>query len=82
LVEVIWTDDFRDEVQKIRDNVFKERVKKQIAKIVNNPNIGKPLRFDMKGERTVYVKPFRLIYSIIGNKIYLLQFEHRKGVYD
>ena len=82
MVEVIWTDSFRDEVQKIRDNLFKERVKKQIAKIVNNPDIGKPLRFDMKGERTVYIKPFRLVYSITENKIYLLQFEHRKGVYD
>ncbi len=82
MVEVIWTDDFREEVQKIRDGLLKERVKKQIAKIVDDPDRGKPLRFDMKSERTIYVKPFRLIYSVTGNKIYLLRFEHRKGVYD
>lgn len=82
MVEVIWTDIFKEEVQKIRDNAVKERIKKQIAKVVNNPNVGKPLRFDSKGERTVYIKPYRLIYSISGGEITLLRFEHRKGVYE
>lgn len=82
MVEVIWTDNFKEEVQKIRDNAIKERIKKQIAKIVNNPEVGKPLRYDYKNERTLYIKPYRLVYSLIGNNIYLLRFEHRKDVYD
>jgi addiction module RelE/StbE family toxin len=81
VVEVVWTDTFKEEVQKIRDNAIKERVKKQIAKVINNPNAGKPLRFDSKGERTIYIKPYRLIYSVSGEVIYLLRFEHRKEVY-
>lgn len=81
MVEIIWTDTFKDEVQKIRDNSVKERVRKQIAKLVDNPEVGKPLRFDSKGERTIYIKPYRLIYSLVGETIYLLRFEHRKDVY-
>lgn len=82
MVEVIWTDNFAEGVKKIRDGAVKERIKKQIAKIINNPNLGKPLRFELKGERTVYIKPYRLVYSVIGDVIYLLRFEHRKNVYD
>lgn len=81
MVDVVWTDTFKNEVQKIKDNAVKERIKKQIEKVIDNPMIGKPLRFDSKGERTVYIKPYRLIYSAVGNTIYLLRFEHRKDVY-
>ncbi len=80
--EVIWTDAFEEEVRKLRDNLVKERIKKQIAKIVNNPEAGKPLRFGLKGERTIYIKPYRLIYALEDAKLYLLKFEHRKGVYE
>lgn len=82
MVEVVWTDNFKEEAQRIRDNTVKERIKKQIAKVINNPNVGKPLRFSSKGERTIYIKPYRLIYSFSRNVIYLLRFEHRKEVYS
>jgi len=39
------------------------------------------LRYDLKGERTVYVKPYRLIYAYQETVLYLLRFEHRKEVY-
>jgi mRNA-degrading endonuclease RelE of RelBE toxin-antitoxin system len=79
--EIIWTQKFEDEFKKVKDASVKERVKKQIEKIIINPEVGKPLRFGLKGERTVYIKPFRLIYSFIHDKLYLLRFEHRKKVY-
>ena len=82
MVEVVWSDEFKNEIKKIKDNAVKERIKKQIAKIVNNPEIGKPLRHELKGERTMYIKPYRLIYSVVGDTIYILRFEHRKDVYD
>lgn len=79
--EVIWTQKFEREVKKIKDATIKERIKRQIEKIIKNPEVGKPLRFELKGERTVYIKPYRLIYSVIKDKLYLLRFEHRKKVY-
>jgi len=80
MVDIIYTEKFEKEFKKA-DNFIKEKVKKQIEKIIQYPEIGKPLRYNLKGERTVYVKPFRIIYSFFNNSLYFLRFEHRKEVY-
>lgn len=79
---VIPSDKFKAEFRKIKDRGMKNKLKKQIAKIVENPDFGKPLRYSMKGERTIYVKPYRLIYAVEGDKLVLLKFEHRNHVYE
>jgi mRNA-degrading endonuclease RelE of RelBE toxin-antitoxin system len=79
---VVYTLKFEREFKKVKDSKVKERVKKQIEKIIENPGVGKPLRYDLKGERTVYVKPYRLIYPLEGETLFLLRFEHRKDVYE
>jgi len=81
ITEVIWTKKFERELRKLRDKTVKDRVKEQIEKILDNPETGKPLRFGLKGERSVYVPPYRLIYAVQGQRLYLLRFEHRKTVY-
>ena len=78
---IIPTQKFEHDVKKIRKSPLKEKLEKQIKKITDNPNFGKPLRYDLKGERTIYVKPYRLIYKIDGDKLILLRFEHRDKVY-
>lgn len=80
MVDVIYTDKFEKEVKKL-DSSIKIKVIKQIKKIIQNPEIGKPLRYDLKGERTVYAKPYRIIYSFGQNTITFLRVEHRKSVY-
>ena len=62
------------------DSFILRKLKKQIKKIIENPNVGKFLKY-RRGERTLYIKPFRLIYSVRGKEIILLKFDHRKGVY-
>ena len=79
--EIVWSDKFKRAVGKIKDNKIKEKLGKQIQSIIACPELGKPLRYNLKGERTIYVKPYRLIYSYQGNILYLLRFEHRKEVY-
>lgn len=81
MVEIIYTEKFEKELKK-SDNSTKEKAIKQIKKIIENPEAGKPLRYNLKGERTVYVWPFRIIYCYMGNTIYFLRFEHRKEVYN
>ena len=81
MVEVVYTEKFEKEFRKA-DNSIKEKAVKQINKIIQNPDTGKPLRYDLKGERTVYVKPYRIIYSFFNNTINFLRFEHRGGVYN
>ena len=78
---IVWSEKFRKEVTKIKDNKIKEKLEKQLHNIVECPEIGKPLRYTLKGERTIYVKPYRLIYSYQKTTLYLLRFEHRKHVY-
>ena len=63
------------------DNFMLQKLKKQILKIIENPNVGKPLKYK-RGERSLYIKPFRLIYSVRGEELILLKFDHRKKVYD
>jgi mRNA-degrading endonuclease RelE of RelBE toxin-antitoxin system len=81
ITQVIWTKKFERELRKLRDKTIKDRVKDQIEKVLDNPETGKPLRFALKGERSVYVTAYRLIYAVQGETLYLLRFEHRKTVY-
>ncbi len=82
MVRVVYSKEFEEDVKKIRDNALKKRLIKQVEKVLNNPNIGKPLRYNLKGERSVYVPPYRLVYTLIDDKIFLLRFRHREDVYD
>ena len=80
--EIVWTEKFEKDFKKIRDRVIQDRIEKQIKRIKENPKFGKPLRHDLKGERTIRINPFRLIYCVIGDKLYLLRFEHRNHAYE
>ena len=80
--EIIWTRKFEQQFKKIRDRATQDRLEKQIRKIYEDPEFGKPLRYDLRGEWSIYVKPYRLIYKAEGNKLILLRFEHRKEVYE
>jgi len=79
--EIIWTQKFEQEFKKIRDRATQDKLEKQIRKIIENPHFGKPLKYDLREEWTIYIKPYRLIYRADGDKLILLRFEHRKKVY-
>jgi len=79
---ILLTTKFKTDVKKIRDKAVKEKLQKQIEKAAGNPNFGKPLRYGLRGEWSIYLKPFRLIYKVEGDKLILLRFENRKEVYD
>ena len=78
---VVWTDKFERELRKVKDKTPKMRVRKKIEEMLEDPEIGKPLRFETRGERSIRISPFRLIYAVEGDTIYLLRFEHRKLAY-
>ena len=80
-MDAVFTDSFERSVRKVRDASIKERVKDQIRKILSRPDIGKLLRFQRKGERSVRVPPFRIIYAVDGNTVYFLDFDKRDKVY-
>ena len=81
MVEVTFTDEFKNTLSKIKDSLLRDRIIKQIKKIKSNPNVGKPMRHDRKGTRELYIKPFRLSYSYSDKEdlVYILELYHKKG---
>lgn len=80
MLNVEYDPEFLRIICKIKDNSIKEQVKKQIQKIIENPEAGKSMMYDRKGTREVYVKPFRLSYAYIKHedKIIFLDLYHKK----
>ena len=70
---------FERRVKKIKNQLDKIKVKKQIIRIIQKPEIGKPMRYSRKGTREVYVSPFRLSYIYYPNekKIVFLDLYHK-----
>ena len=70
---------FEQVFKKIKDEDVKTKLKKQIKKIIDNPEIGKPMRHDRKGTRESYISPFRLSYVYIEkeDKIVFLDLYHK-----
>ena len=64
---------------KIKHKELQEQIIKIIEKIKQNPETGKPMRFDRKGTREVYISPYRLsyLYSKEEDKIIILDLYHK-----
>ncbi len=79
MLNVDYKLDFLKKIKKIKDSLLKEKVKKQIAKIIAFPEIGKPMMYARKGTREVYISPFRLSYVYIEkeDKVVFLDLYHK-----
>ena len=77
MVNVIFDPIFKKDFKKIKDRLLKEKVIKQVSKIKNNPEIGKPMRYGRKGTREIYIAPLRLSYKIEGYTVYILALYHK-----
>lgn len=62
MVTVAYHPHFEKTVRKIKDAGLKERVKQQILRIIEDPSVGKPMRYYRRQTREVYIPPFRLSY--------------------
>jgi mRNA-degrading endonuclease RelE of RelBE toxin-antitoxin system len=79
--EIIYSQDFQDQIKKFSGTPLAEKMRKQIRKIVENPNFGKSLKYGLANYRTIYVKPYRILYSFDEGTVFLVKFDHRKNVY-
>jgi mRNA-degrading endonuclease RelE of RelBE toxin-antitoxin system len=79
MVEIRFDKKFTVIFSKLKDELTRTKIKKQIKKISENPEIGKPMKNVRKGTREVYVSPFRLAYSYYKeeNIIYVLDLYHK-----
>jgi len=62
-MKITYEAGFTKDFLKIKDKVLKSRIINQLKKIIENPQIGKPLMYSRKFTREVYISPFRLYYS-------------------
>ena len=78
MVEIRFDKKFSHLFSKI-DNFMKQKIEKQIQKIVENPEIGKPMKYGRKRTRELYIKPFRLSYEYQKENdiIYILDLYHK-----
>jgi len=81
-MKVIYTEEFKRDARKVKDKKIQDRIKKIVQKIRDNPEVGKPLRYDLFGLRSIQIPPFRILYEFRVDLIIPHKFEHRKGVYE
>ncbi len=77
LVAVVFAERFEKELRKLRDAGLKQKIMKQIEKIVAEPDIGKPMRYQRQGTREVYVSPLQLSYAYEHDTLYFLDIYHK-----
>lgn len=79
MVKIAFHLSFQKIFSKIKNKTFKEKILKQISKIKENPEIGKPMRNVRKSTRELYIKPFRLSYAYLKNedKVIILDLYHK-----
>lgn len=70
-MEIKRTNKFEKVFEKL-DNSSKIKVIKQIEKIIENPEIGKPMRYERKDTRELYLKPFRISYTYFKEELIIL----------
>lgn len=80
MVDVVFEERFKHLFSKIKDSLTKEKIIKQIAKIKENPEIGKPMMYSRKGTRELYVPPplrFSYMYDYANQIVYILDLYHK-----
>lgn len=76
--EVIRTDIFIRKLAKL-DKSYINRVENLVIKIIQNPEIGKPMRYGRKGTRELYLASSRIayLYDREKNILYFLDIYHK-----
>jgi mRNA-degrading endonuclease RelE of RelBE toxin-antitoxin system len=80
-MEIRLSEAFLRDYERIRDKSLRLRVNKALLKLKDNPEVGKPLKYGYKGNRTLRVSPFRIFYRLEGSIIRVTGFEHRDRAY-
>lgn len=80
MYELHATDEFKADAKKL-DGSMRERLKKVVEKICENPERFKHLRHGVP-EFSARFEVYRVIYCIEGNRIELLRVGKRDSIYD
>lgn len=65
-----------------KNAVLKQRTLNKIREILQNPEIGETLTQNLASYRSVHVGNWVVIYKVVGNEIWFVNFDHHDYVYD
>lgn len=68
------------EIRKL-DRSLKERFYNAVERLARNPEVGKPLQYDYKGCRRMRIDPFRIVYKVKEDTVFIVAFDHRGVIY-
>ncbi len=79
---LVYTDKAKEQFEAL-DARLRRQVDKGLERIRQNPQLGKPLRGELKGIWSERVATFRILYKIRNKEVevVILVIEHRKSVY-
>ena len=77
MVKIKFSEEFKKSFRKISHNEDREKIIKQLRKIHDNPEIGKPMKFSRRGSRELYIKPYRLSYKYYNNTAFIIDLYHK-----
>lgn len=80
-MEIIFSEEFKKNFQKIKDQNTRLRIIKQLKKLSEMPEAGKPLSYEWRNHRSLRIPPFRIIYRLEKDTILINCFDHRKEAY-
>jgi len=66
---------------KNKDRATFRRLKRAIEKSLEHPELGKPLRYDLKYHRREPVGSFVLVYVLQGDTIFFADYDHHNRIY-
>jgi mRNA interferase RelE/StbE len=81
MTRIELSEKFKNQIRKVKDEAVMDRVKEEFKVLLKDPTLGKPLRYSLKGFRSIRIGKYRLIYALEGDVVRVYSFEHRKGVY-
>jgi addiction module RelE/StbE family toxin len=65
-----------------KNAVLKDRTLKKIREILQNPEIGETLTQNLAGYRSVHVGNWVIIYEIILEEVWFVNFDHHDYAYN
>lgn len=76
--KILETNSFKKSKFKL-DGSYLIRLEKLMRKIIESPEVGKPMQYHRKGTREVYLPPYRVSYSYDSktNTLTLLEIYHK-----
>lgn len=81
MTRIELSEKFKNQIRKVKDEAVMDRVKKEFKVLLKDSTLGKPVRYSLKGFRSIRIGKYRLIYALEGDVVKFYSFEHRKGVY-